>query len=171
MATLEIVEYPHPILLQRARDVLPEETNDALRTKLADMAETMYAAPGVGLAAPQVADSRRFIVIDPGEGDERGVALYKMINPRIAEHTDRTIDWLETCLSVPDLEVKVRRYYGVRVEWLDEHGVARSEWFEEFPAIIVQHELDHLEGAVLADRASAFKRTRWLARRAKQRSS
>jgi len=171
MATLEIVEYPHPILLQPARDVLPEEINDALRTKLADMAETMYAAPGVWLAAPQVADSRRFIVIDPGEGDERGVALYKMINPRIAEHTDRTIDWLETCLSVPDLEVKVRRHFRVRVEWLDERGVARSEWFEEFPAIIVQHELDHLEGTVLADRASAFKRTRWLARRAKQRSS
>ncbi len=169
MAILDIFEYPDPILLQDAREVRPDEIDDALRDKLTSMAETMYAAPGVGLAAPQVGDSRRFIVIDPGEKSERGIHLYKMINPRIAEHGDEHIWWNETCLSVPDMEVKVKRYFRVRIEWLDENGQAQSKWFEEYPAVIVQHELDHLKGTVLAERVSAFKRRRWLKKREKVR--
>jgi peptide deformylase len=169
MAVLEIREYPDPILLQDARPVAPEEIDDALRQKLSDMAETMYAAPGVGLAAPQVGDSRRFIVIDPGEKEERGRSLFKMINPVIAEFGPEPIYWNETCLSVPDLEVRVQRHKRIRVQWLDEHGKPQERWFEGYEAVIVQHELDHLQGTVLAERVSFFKRKRWLSKREKER--
>lgn len=169
MATLEIREYPDPILLQDARDVRPEEITAELRQKLSDMAETMYAAPGVGLAAPQVGDSRRFVVIDPGEREERGRRLFKMINPVIVERSPEFIHWNETCLSVPDMEVKVKRNNRVRVKWLDENGEPCSEWFEEYEAVIVQHELDHLDGTVLAERVSSFKRRRWMQKRKKVR--
>ncbi len=170
MAILDIIEYPNPILLQDAREVRPDEINDELRQKLSDMAESMYAAPGVGLAAPQVADSRRFVVLDPGEKSERGVNLYKMINPTIVEKSDDYIMWEETCLSVPGLEVKVKRHNRIRVEWTDENGEPCTKWFEEYPAVIVQHELDHLTGTVIAERVSAFKRRRWLKKREKERT-
>ncbi len=169
MAVLEIREYPDPILLLDARPVLPEEIDDSLRQKLSDMAETMYAAPGVGLAAPQVGDSRRFIVVDPGEKEERGRSLFKMINPEIAEHSADHIFWNETCLSVPELEVRVQRFNRVLMRWLDERGQPQERWFTGYEAVIVQHELDHLKGTVLADRVSFFKRKRWLMKREKDR--
>ena len=163
MAVLDIITAPHPILEGQARPVEADEFGDALVKRVSDMAETMYAAPGVGLAAPQVSDPRQIVVLDPGEKEDRGRRFFAMVNPRIVERSDDTIPWMETCLSVPEFEIEVQRNRRIRVEWQDpSDGSPRTEWFEEFEAVIVQHELDHLLGTVLLDRASRFKRGRYL---------
>ncbi|MCO4747536.1 MAG: peptide deformylase [Proteobacteria bacterium] len=163
MAVLPIITAPHPVLSARAREVQPHEFGAELEKLTSDMAETMYAAPGVGLAAPQVEDGRRVVVIDSSSGDERGTRLFRMVNPEITKRSKETIDWQETCLSVPDLEVWVQRANVITVEWQDAAtGDKQSEQFEEYEAVIVQHELDHLEGTVLLDRVSTFKRGRWI---------
>lgn len=163
MARLEIITAPHPILEMAARPVEPDEFGPELEQLTRDMAETMYAAPGVGLAAPQVSDPRRILVLDPGEKKERGIRFFAMVNPEIVERSDDLIPWYETCLSVPEIEVKVMRNRRVRVRWqspLD--GEPQEGWFEEYEAVIVQHELDHLKGTVLLDRVSRFKKARYL---------
>ena len=163
MAILDIITAPHPILEAKAREVRAEEFCGGLGIHLSDMAETMYAAPGVGLAAPQVADSRRIVVIDPGEKDERGRRLFKMCNPVITQRSKDKIPWMETCLSVPGIEIEVMRNRVVTVEWqAAEDGCAQHGVFEDYEAVIVQHELDHLIGTVLLDRVSSFKRRRYL---------
>jgi peptide deformylase len=165
MAVLDILTAPHPLLEERARDIAPDEFGAELEQRASDMAETMYAAPGVGLAAPQVSDPRRLLVLDPGEKAERGRRFFAMANPKILERSTDFIDWNETCLSVPEFEIELRRNRRVRVEW--QHpadGSVREAWFENYEAVIVQHELDHLEGMVLLDRASRFKRS-WYLRR------
>jgi peptide deformylase len=162
MAVLEILVAPHPVLAARARDVRPDEFGKALSQLLSDMAETMYAAPGVGLAAPQVGDGRRVVVLDPDDREHRGRRLHKMVNPEIVERSRETIHWNETCLSVPDFELDVVRNQRIRVQWLDEQARPMEAWFEDYEAVIVQHELDHLLGTVLLDRVSAFRRSRWL---------
>ncbi len=167
MAVLEIITVPHPILAMKARDVREEEFGSELEQHLSNMAETMYAAPGVGLAAPQVSDSRRIVVIDSGEQEERGQRLLKMVNPEIIAYSEEKIPFFETCLSVPDLEVEVLRSQNVKVHWRDAVGVHHEEDFEDYEAVIVQHELDHLIGTVLLDRVSAFKRSRYLKKQKK----
>ena len=162
MAVMPILTAPHPVLAARARDVRPEELGPELDRLISDMAETMYAAPGVGLAAPQVGDGRRIVVIDSGSGDKKGTELFRMINPVIAGRSREMIDWNETCLSVPDLEVEVQRSRHVMVRWLNGAGVEQEREFHDFEAVIVQHELDHLMGTVLLDRVSHFRRSRYL---------
>ncbi|MEQ1503766.1 MAG: peptide deformylase [Myxococcota bacterium] len=170
MAVLDIITAPHPLLEGRARDVQPDEFGPELVARVSDMAETMYAAPGVGLAAPQVSDPRRIVVLDPGEKSERGRRFFAMCNPKIVERSFETIPWNETCLSVPEFEIELQRNRRVKVEWQNPaDGAAQSGWFEEYEAVIVQHELDHLEGTVLLDRASRFKRSWYLKRAAKSR--
>ncbi|MCA9566491.1 MAG: peptide deformylase [Myxococcales bacterium] len=163
MAILDIITAPHPILEMAARDVEPDELGPELEAHMRDMAETMYAAPGVGLAAPQVSDPRRIVVIDSSPKEERGNRLFLMVNPRIVERSDDTIPWYETCLSVPEIEVKVIRARKIKVEWVSPlDGAPQSAWFEDYESVIVQHELDHLQGTVLLDRASRMKRARYL---------
>lgn len=162
MAVLEIITVPHPILSGKAREVREDEFGAALATLTANMAETMYAAPGVGLAAPQVSDPRRIVVVDPTDGDQRGTGLLQMVNPKITERSDEMILWWETCLSVPDIEVKVERHNKITVEWRTPAGETKSAKFEEFPAVVIQHELDHLLGTVLLDRVSRFRRAKYL---------
>jgi peptide deformylase len=163
MPLLDIITAPHPILEAAARPVEDDEFGPELAQRTRDMAETMYAAPGVGLAAPQVSDPRRIVVIDPGEKHERGVRFFAMVNPEIVERSDETIPWYETCLSVPEIEVKVMRNKRVKVQWQQpEDGAQKEAWFEDYEAVIVQHELDHLKGTVLLDRVSRFKRARYL---------
>lgn len=163
MALLEIITAPHPILEMQARTVEPDEFGAALHQLTRDMAETMYHAPGVGLAAPQVSDPRRVIVMDSSSKRERGARFFAMVNPTIVERSEATIPWYETCLSVPEMEVKVMRNQRVRVEYQDpQDGAAQSVWLEEYEAVIVQHELDHLLGTVILDRASRMKRARYL---------
>lgn len=173
MAILEIIEAPHPILAVKARKVEAEEFGPELRQRCEDMAETMYAAPGVGLAGPQVSDSRRIVVADPGfEGEDgermRGKSLLFMINPEIIDRQGVQI-YEESCLSVPEFYVDVERAMRVKLRWqrpLDGEHV--EQWFEEFPAVVVQHELDHLEGVILLDRASRLKKQRYLKRKQKE---
>jgi peptide deformylase len=162
MATLEIITAPHPILEMAARPVQEDEFGPALEALTRDMAETMYAAPGVGLAAPQVSDPRRILVLDPGEKKERGIRFFAMVNPEIVERSDDTIPWYETCLSVPEIEVKVIRNQRIKVRWRTPDGGSAEGWFEDYEAVIVQHELDHLAGTVLLDRVSRIKRARYL---------
>ena len=174
MAILEIIEVPHPILAKRAREVRDDEFGDALAEHLGNMAETMYAAPGVGLAAPQVSDPRRILVIDPGfeedsKGAQRERQLYKMVNPCVVEKSKETILWEESCLSVPEMTIEVRRHKRIVLAWQDAHGVETQQIFEDFPAVVVQHELDHLEGVTLLDRSSRLKRSRYLKRQKKFR--
>jgi peptide deformylase len=168
MAVLPILTAPHPVLAAKARDVRDDEFGPDLVRLLSDMAETMYAAPGVGLAAPQVGDGRRIVVVDRSSGDEEGQLLL-MVNPRIVEKSAETINWDETCLSVPDLEVSVKRYQRIVVQWRTGEGDAQERAFEDYEAVIVQHELDHLIGTVLLDRVSNFRRSRYLKQQAKQR--
>lgn len=170
MAVLDILTAPHPLLEKRAREVEPDEFGPDLVQRTSDMAETMYAAPGVGLAGPQVADPRRILVLDSGEHEERGVRFFAMVNPKIVERSTETIPWNETCLSVPEFEIEIERSRRIRVEWQDPaDGSPKTAWFEDYESVIVQHEIDHLDGTVLLDRASRFKRTWYLARAAKAR--
>lgn len=163
MALLDIITAPHPVLEQPARAVRDDEFGPDLEQLVSDMAETMYAAPGVGLAAPQVSDPRRIIVLDPGERHERGQRFFALVNPRITDRSDDTIPWIETCLSVPEFEIEVERNRVIEVQWQDAAtGEPRSGRFEDFEAVIVQHEIDHLMGTILLDRASRFKRSRYL---------
>lgn len=163
MALLEIITAPHPILEMRARTVESDEFGADLHQLTRDMAETMYHAPGVGLAAPQVSDPRRIIVIDSSSKEERGSRFFAMVNPEIVERSEEMIPWYETCLSVPEMEVKVMRNKKIRVEFQNpEDGEQRSVWFEDYESVIVQHELDHLLGTVILDRASRMKRARYL---------
>ncbi|MEC7949470.1 MAG: peptide deformylase [Myxococcota bacterium] len=175
MAILPIIEAPNPILGAKARPVREDEFGDDLAQLLDDMAETMYAAPGVGLAAPQVADGRRILVIDPGfEGEDgesqKGIFLVKMVNPVIVERSDARITWEESCLSVPEYAVNVQRSQRIHVRWQDAAGGSHEQDFVGFPAVVVQHEMDHLEGTTLLDHSSRLKRGRYLKRVRKLRA-
>ena len=177
MAVLGILTVPNPILTRKCRAVGPDEFGEDLRRFLSDLAETMFAAPGVGLAAPQVGDLRRMIVVDPGnstkEQDEDGrptnPRFKAMVNPIILEASKDKIVWEEGCLSVPDFNEDLARPRRVHVRWLDEFGRPQQEWFEGYDAIVVQHEMDHLDGTVILDRVSRLKKVRYLQRRSKVR--
>jgi peptide deformylase len=160
MAVLPIIEYPHPTLLKVARDVDPQEINDGLRKIIADMIETMIEAPGVGLAAPQVNISKRFFVVDVSNyyPDRKPFAL---INPVILERSGKEV-FEEGCLSLPDFSEEVERSKKVKVTYLDEMGKKQTIEDEEFLAIVIQHEMDHLDGIVAADRISPMKRMMYL---------
>ena len=166
MALLTILEAPHPVLKARAVDVRPDEFNDSLAVFVRNMAETMYAAPGVGLAAPQVGDSRRILVanlkgdVDADSRDE----FIAMINPVVVERSKEMIRWDESCLSVPEFDLDVDRYMRIHVKWKDVAGDDQEGVFEEFPAVVIQHEMDHLNGVTLLDRSSRLKRSRYMKR-------
>lgn len=170
MAVLPILTVPNPLLSQKARPVRDEEFGPELHKRLTDMAETMYAAPGVGLAGPQVADLRRVLTADlaPDDDDgnrgEKGHHLYLMVNPTIIAKSDAVIRWEEGCLSVPELwEYFETRYKRIRVRWQDPMtGDVHEEEFEDYPSVIVQHELDHLDGVTMLDRVSRLKKKRYI---------
>ncbi len=169
MALLPIIEAPHPTLSKKAREVNPDEFGPALVQLLDDMAETMYDAPGVGLAAPQVDDSRRILVADPSNNDDNAPTLYKMVNPTIISKSAELISYEESCLSVPEFYLNVKRFQEITVEWKDGMGITHREIFSGFPSIVLQHEMDHLEGITLLDKSSKFKRSRYMSKVKKQR--
>ena len=178
MAILPIYEVPHPILKQVATPVA--EVDDRIRELLDDMAETMYAAPGIGLAAPQVGVSERVLVTaipirsgvseEHEEDEEAGSKAYlsELVNPVIVEK-DGLICFEEGCLSVPELTVQVDRWERVVIEALDRHGEPFRFEARGFYAVVFQHELDHLDGKTLVDRLSALKRTMYFKRLKKER--
>ncbi|MCO4770392.1 MAG: peptide deformylase [Deltaproteobacteria bacterium] len=178
MAILPIFEVPHPILTQVATEV--SVVDDRVRRLLDDMAETMYAAPGVGLAAPQVGVKERIIVaavpIRQGEaieeeGDEEEGAkafLTQLVNPVIVER-EGVLVYDEGCLSVPDLVFEVERANRIVIEALDRNGEPIRFAAEGFYAVVFQHEIDHLDGITLYGRMGPLKRKLYLKKVQKQR--
>lgn len=165
MAVRTIVTYPDQFLRRIAKDVT--DFGDDLQQLIDDMIETMYDEPGVGLAAVQVGDERRVIVYDvaPTEGERRAEAL---INPRIVLHEGSLLSEEEGCLSVPDFRADVKRSARVKVEGFDRQGRPIALDAEGFPAIVFQHEIDHLDGILFIDRISSLKREMYKRRRRKQ---
>lgn len=159
MAILEIIEYPDPRLKEECK--LVTEVTDEIRAILSDMAETMYAAPGVGLAGPQVGAMLQIAVVDVGEYDEETETkerrLYKLVNPKIVSKSG-SISWEEGCLSIPEVREKVTRSAQVTVEALDEFGNNIEIEAEGLLAVCLQHEIDHLHGTLFIDRLSPLKK-------------
>jgi peptide deformylase len=152
MALLTILEFPDPRLRTRAQPV--DRVDDALRRLVDDMLETMYAAPGIGLAATQVDVHRRLVVIDVSETKDQPLVL---VNPTILEKAGSQV-YQEGCLSVPGIYADVERADRIRVGALDRDGRAFELEADGLLAVCIQHELDHLEGKVFVDYLSAFKR-------------
>jgi peptide deformylase len=171
MAILPIVEVPDPRLRQISSPV--EEVDDAVRALVSDMFETMYAAPGIGLAAIQVGVPKRILVIDLQEPEEEGGEPVRdprvFINPEVLEHSDEEVPYVEGCLSVPDQYAEVERPDRIRARWLDEQGVQHDEPIEGLLATCLQHEMDHLNGILFIDHLSRLKREMILKKLAKQR--
>jgi peptide deformylase len=154
MAQLQILEYPDPRLRTRAEPV--EAVDDALRRLIDDMFETMYAAPGIGLAATQVNVHRRLLVADTSENHDDPRVF---INPEILEKDGVEVSE-EGCLSVPGFYEKVERAERIRVRALDRDGRAFEEELDGLLAVCVQHEIDHLDGKLFVDYLSDLKRQR-----------
>lgn len=155
MALLEILEFPDPRLRTKAKPV--EVVSDAHRTLIANMLETMYAAPGIGLAATQVNVHERILVIDVSDNKDQPRVF---INPSIEVLDPTTADYDEGCLSVPGFYDTITRPQRIRASALDEHGNAFSEELEGLLAICLQHEMDHLKGKLFVDYLSPLKRNR-----------
>ncbi len=150
----EVVKWPEPVLAKRGAAVT--EFGPELKTLVEEMFESMYAAQGIGLAAPQIAISQRIAVVDLSFNKEAKDKL-ALVNPEIVEMTGKQVEE-EGCLSLPDIREKVQRAMRVRVRAQD----VRGEWFEvegdELLARALQHEIDHLDGVLFIDRISRLKR-------------
>ena len=151
---IPIITVPDPILRQVASPV--GEITDGIRQLLDDMAATMYDAPGIGLAAPQINISKRLIVMDCGKDDTP--ELFKMVNPEIVGQSDARAILEEGCLSIPDHTADVERPAEVEIRYLDEDGIDRSLTASGLLAACVQHEIDHLNGVLFIDHISRLKR-------------
>lgn len=154
MALLPILEFPDPRLRTRAQPVA--EVDDALRQLIDDMFATMYAAPGIGLAATQVNVHKRLLVLDISETHNRPLAL---INPELAAR-EGVEETEEGCLSVPGIYDKVTRAQQIRVRALDRNGQQIEFDADGLLAVCIQHEMDHLDGKLFVDYLSELKRTR-----------
>ena len=155
MALLPILTAPDPRLKKKSLPV--EAVDDGVRQLMDDMLETMYAAPGIGLAAPQVGVLRRVIVLDIDREDVKTGPLY-MANPEIVEASDDDVVYEEGCLSVPDHYSDVARPAEVTVRYLDRDGNSQDLKCDGLLATCVQHEIDHLDGILFIDHISALKR-------------
>ena len=166
-----ILRYGDRLLHQPATDVAT--IDDALQRLVDDMIETMYAAPGIGLAAIQVGVPKRVLVIDLQEPEEEGGEPVRdprvFINPEIIAHSDHEVPYNEGCLSVPDQYAEVDRPDRIRARWLDEDGKAHDEEIDGLLAVCLQHEMDHLEGVLFIDHLSRLKREMVLKKLAKAR--
>ncbi len=150
MAILKIIEAGAPILKGTAKPV--DHITKHTKKLLDDMAETMYAADGVGLAAPQINQSLKLVVLDDGNG------LIELINPEILSHSEETEMGVEGCLSVPGYYGSVSRYKKIKVRALNRHGKTVVYEPEGFLARIFQHEIDHLYGTLFIEKAENLRR-------------
>ncbi|MBT3309366.1 MAG: peptide deformylase [Gammaproteobacteria bacterium] len=162
MALLEILKHPDPRL--RNKSVPVEEVTDEIKQIVSDMLETMYAAPGIGLASIQVNEPRSIVVIDLSEEKDQPLCL---INPKITV-TEGEQEYEEGCLSVPSVYETIQRAEQVTVEALDREGTPFELKAEGLLAICIQHELEHLEGKLFVDRLSKLKQQRIKKRLEKQ---
>ncbi len=155
MAVLEIQRYPEPVLKEKARPV--EKINDDIQCLIEDMADTMYEAPGIGLAANQVGALHRVIVFDITPKED-GRNLNVIINPEIIA-SEGSLVHQEACLSVVDYSCDVRRHACVTVAGLDREGKPVQIEAKDLLAVVLQHEIDHLDGILFIDRISRLKRS------------
>lgn len=155
MPVLSILKYPHEVLRGPARRV--EEIDDSIRALVRDMAETMYKAPGVGLAAPQIGEPLQVIVMDVTPQDEPDKKLIALVNPEIVA-AEGEVESKEGCLSVPELTCEIKRHSRVKVRGLNLEAKPVEFEAEGLLAIVVQHEVDHLKGTLIFDRLSGLKR-------------
>lgn len=155
MAALEILTYPDPRLKRRSSPV--STVTAEIKRLLEDMAETMYEAPGVGLAAPQVGVNVRVIVVDTAGQEEDSPGLIKLINPEITFSEGQQIGE-EGCLSIPGFSSLIKRKLRIRVEGLNEQGEQSEIEASGLLARVLQHEIDHLDGILFVDRLSRLKR-------------
>jgi peptide deformylase len=155
MAVLEILEFPDPRLRTEAKPVA--QVTDATRTLIDDMMETMYSAPGIGLAATQVNVHQRVLVMDVSDDKSQPLVF---INPRISVLDPELGEYDEGCLSVPGFYETVSRPQRVAVSALDRNGASFTVELEGLAAICVQHEVDHLNGKLFVDYLSPLKRQR-----------
>lgn len=167
MSIQKIYKFPEPVLRQKTETI---SVFDAALMKLVqDMADTMFDAPGVGLAAPQIGQSVKLIVVDSARNKEGERQYMPLVNPEIVAHEGTQIDE-EGCLSVLDLTASVKRYKKITVSYQDTQGVAQELTAEDRFAVILQHEIDHLNGILFLDHLSPLKRAlykkkvkKWLA--------
>lgn len=153
---LPILIHPDPRLKKVAAPVA--DLTDELRALADNMLTTMYDAPGIGLAAPQVGVGTRLIVLDCEKGDDALPRPLAMFNPQVVASSDETNTYDEGCLSIPDIYADVTRPKDVTVRWMDMNGAEQEETFDGLWATCVQHEIDHLEGKLFIDYLSALKR-------------
>lgn len=156
MAIRPILTVPDPVLKQVSRPV--EAVTDATRALMDDMLETMYAAPGIGLAAVQIGEPVRVIVMDLAREGEKPEPRF-FVNPEILEANEEKQVYEEGCLSVPDFYDEVERPRRVKLRYLNYHGELVEEWAEGMYAVCIQHEMDHLQGTLFIDHLSRLKRS------------
>lgn len=169
MSVRDIVKFPDSILRKTAQPL--ERVDEETRQLAADMLETMYDAPGIGLAAPQVGVSRRLIVMDLARDEEPRTPIV-MINPEILTLGDEPRLHEEGCLSIPEFYAEIERPGACRVRYLDEAGVQQEMDCEGLMSTVVQHEIDHLDGILFIDHLSRLRRDRLVKKFLKaQRSS
>ena len=166
MAIREIITAPDPRLKEVSKPV--DKVDDGLRALMDDMLETMYAAPGIGLAAIQVGVPKQVIVMDLARDGEKPEPRY-FINPEILWTSDDTAVYEEGCLSVPDMYEDVERPARCRVRYLDDQGEIREEECDELLATCLQHEMYHLKGILFIDHLSRVKRSMMLKKLIKQK--
>ena len=163
MPILKVARMGHPVLRARARTVDKAELkNAAVQTFIDSMMDTMYEYAGVGLAAPQVHEGLRIFVamLDPdGRGEGDAVAF---INPEITPVGDQLVEGWEGCLSIPEIRGRVPRAQHVKITALDRHGKRFDLELKDFPARVVQHETDHLDGVLFFDRMKSFESLTYL---------
>jgi peptide deformylase len=163
MAIRDILTVPDPLLKKVSKPV--EVVDDDLRALMDDMLETMYAAPGIGLAAIQIGVPQRVIVMDisPREGEGEREPRY-FVNPEILWRSEETQPYEEGCLSVPDIYDEVERPAQVKLRYMNYQGETIEEDAEGVFAVCIQHEMDHLEGVLFLDHLSRLKRERAVAK-------
>lgn len=156
MSKLDIITVPDPLL--KTKSTLVGTVDDDMRKLLDDMVETMYAAPGIGLAAIQVGVAKRVLVMDP-EGDAENPSPIFMVNPEVVWESSTINTYNEGCLSVPEQYGEIDRPAEVTVRYLDYNGELQEETLDDLKATCVQHEIDHLDGVVFIDYLSRLKRS------------
>lgn len=156
MAVLDIITLPDPILRQESQPV--ERVDDEIRKLFDDMLETMYDAPGIGLAGIQVAVPKRILVLDVGDEDSEAKNPICMANPEIVAKGEATRVYEEGCLSIPDVRVDIERPSQVTVRYIDRNGEQQELQAEGLLATAVQHEIDHLDGKLIVDFMSKLRR-------------
>ena len=166
MALRPVLQFPDKRLTRKAQPI--DKITDELRQLAQDLCEVMYEEPGIGLAATQVGEEVRLIVVDTEWKDEDGARNpLILVNPELSEH-DGEVLWKEGCLSVPEFEAEVKRAERVTMRALDLDGKEVEIRADGLQAVCFQHEVDHLDGVLFIDRISRLKRSRYVQKRKKQ---